>query len=174
MQIKTIKVGYLQTNCYILVIDSNAIIIDPGDEYEKIIENTKNLNVKAILITHNHFDHIGALSKFKNIDIYDYKNLKEQTYIIDKFKFEVIKTKGHSNDSLTYYFKQSNDMFVGDFIFKNSIGRTDLETGNMDEMLKSIKKIKKYPKETKLYPGHGETTTLETELKNNPFLFLDD
>ena len=79
MQIKTIKVGYLQTNCYILVIDSNAIIIDPGDEYEKIMENTRNLNVKAILITHNHFDHVGALSKFKNIDIYDYKNLKIYT-----------------------------------------------------------------------------------------------
>ena len=60
-------------------------------------------------------------------------------------------------------------MFTGDFVFKNTIGRTDLETGNMKEMEESIEKIKKYPKATKLYPGHGELTTIEEEIKNNPF-----
>lgn len=60
-------------------------------------------------------------------------------------------------------------MFTGDFLFKKTIGRTDLETGNMDEMNRSIEKIKKYPGKTIIYPGHGEATTLEKEINTNPY-----
>ena len=60
-------------------------------------------------------------------------------------------------------------MFTGDFVFKQSIGRTDLETGSNEEMKKSIEKLKKYPKDITLYPGHGDKTTLEEEIKTNPF-----
>ena len=169
MTIKNVKVGFLQENCYILNIDDEALIIDPGDEYEKIKETLGTLKLKAILITHRHFDHIGALPYFKNTKIYEYKNLEEKEYKIGKFKFDVIYTKGHTSDSITFYFKETKDMFTGDFLFKNAIGRTDLKTGNDIEMQKSIEKIKKYPN-VKIYPGHGETTTLEEEIKNNPYL----
>jgi glyoxylase-like metal-dependent hydrolase (beta-lactamase superfamily II) len=164
--IKTIKVGYLQTNCYILIKDNNALIIDPGDEAEKIKEATKDLNIEAILITHHHFDHVGALEEFKNIEIIDYKNKKTKT---KSFEFEIIETKGHTEDSISFYFEKEKIMFVGDFVFEGSIGRTDLETGNMEEMEKSIQKLKTYPKDIELYPGHGNKTTLEIELENNPF-----
>lgn len=164
--IKTIKVGYLQTNCYILIKDNNALIIDPGDEAKKIKEATKDLNVEAILITHHHFDHVGALEEFKNIEIIDYKNKKTKT---KNFEFEIIETKGHTEDSISFYFEKEKVMFVGDFVFEGSIGRTDLETGNMEEMEKSIQKLKTYPKDIELYPGHGNKTTLEIELENNPF-----
>ena len=60
-------------------------------------------------------------------------------------------------------------MFVVDFVFENTIGRTDLETGNMKDMEKSIEILKTYPIETILYPGHGNNTTIEKEIKNNPF-----
>ena len=60
-------------------------------------------------------------------------------------------------------------MFVGDFIFKGTIGRCDLEGGNFNEMLQSLQKIKKYEKEITLYPGHGDKTTLKEELENNPY-----
>ena len=168
MIIKRIKVGYLETNCYILIKENNALIIDPGDEYEKIKNQIENLNVLAILITHHHFDHVGALEYFKNTKIIDCKSEKKQ-YNIKNFKFEIIETKGHTNDSISFYFKEENIMFVGDFVFKESIGRTDLETGNNEEMKKSIKKIKTFPEETTLYPGHGEETTLKNEIKYNPF-----
>lgn len=168
MEIKIVKVGYLQTNCYILKKNDNIIIIDPGDEYEKIKKEIDK-NVSAILITHNHFDHIGALKQFKNVKIYDYNNLKEQNYNIDGFKFKVIYTKGHTNDSISFYFKEEKVMFTGDFVFKNSIGRTDLETGSNEEMKKSIEKLKEYPSNITLYPGHGDKTTLENEIKINPF-----
>lgn len=169
MIIKKIVVGYLQTNCYILIKDKSALLIDPGNEYNKIKDQLKNLNLQAILITHYHFDHIGALNSFKNIKIIDYKHEKKE-YKIENFKFEILETKGHTSDSISFYFREENAMFVGDFIFQNSIGRTDLYTGSNIEMKKSIKKLKTYPINTKLYPGHGESTTLEMELKNNPFL----
>lgn len=173
MEIKTIKVGYLQTNCYLLIKNNTCLVVDPGDEFNKILESIGNLKVLGILITHNHFDHIGALELLKkeyNVKAYDYNNLKEQEYKIGDFKFEVIYTLGHSNDSITYYFKEDNLMLVGDFIFFCSIGRTDLETGNIKEMEKSLLKIKKYPNDTKLYPGHGVSTTLLYEKENNYFL----
>ena len=88
---------------------------------------------------------------------------------IDNFKFYMIKTIGHKDDLITYYFKDENIMFVGDFIFKNDIGRCDLDGGNFNDMLKSIEKIKKYPLSTKIYPGHGEDTTLENEIENNKY-----
>ena len=166
MKIKTIKVGYLETNCYILIKGNNALIIDTGDEYSKIKKKIENLNVQAILLTHHHFDHIGALKFFNNIKIIDY-NTEENK--IGDFKFEIIKTPGHTSDSITYYFKEEKIMFVGDFVFEGSIGRTDLDTGNYKEMKKSIEKLKTYPTDTKLYPGHGNNTTLEKEIKNNPF-----
>ena len=168
MEIKTVKVGSFRTNCYIIKKENNIIVIDPGDEYEKIKKEIDK-NISAILVTHNHFDHIGAINQFKNIKIYDYKNLKEQIYNIDDFKFEVIYTKGHTNDSISFYFKEEKVMFTGDFVFKNSIGRTDLETSSNEEMKKSIEKLKKYPKDITLYPGHGKETTLEEEIKTNPF-----
>ena len=170
MEIKTLKVGYLQTNCYIIINNGKALIIDPGDEGERIKENIKGLDLQAILITHSHFDHIGALNHFKNIKIYDNNNLEEKEYELIDLKFNVIKTKGHTNDSISFYFKEQNIMFTGDFIFEGTIGRTDLETGNIEEMEKSIKKLKKYPLNTIIYPGHGNKTTLEKEIKTNPYL----
>ena len=166
MIIKTLKVGYLETNCYILIQENDALIIDPGDEYDKIKKETENLNLQAILITHHHFDHVGALNKFKNIKIIDNNSEENQ---IGKFKFEIIKTPGHTEDSVSFYFKEESTMFVGDFVFENTIGRTDLETSNMKDMKNSIEKLKTYPIETILYPGHGNSTTLEKEIKNNPF-----
>ena len=165
MNVKRIIVGELEENCYILEKNNKCIIIDPGDEVEKIINNIK-YEVVGILITHYHFDHIGALDELKNK-----YNIKENDYNIKDFNFEVIDTPGHTSDSKTYYFKEDNIMFVGDFIFKNSIGRMDLPTGSEEEMKMSLDKIFKYPLNTIIFPGHGESTTLENE-KNNLFLYF--
>lgn len=165
MEIERVEVGYLQANCYILKKGKNAIIIDPGDNGKLLLEKTKNLKIEAILITHHHFDHIGALKYFNNIQIIDNKNKKNT----ENFKFEIIETKGHTSDSISFYFGKENIMFTGDFLFEGTIGRTDLESGNIKEMKKSIEQIKKYPKQTKIYPGHGEITTLEKEIQTNPY-----
>lgn len=176
MKVKTIKVGDLETNCYLIIDNNKCIIVDPGDESANIIKQIESLNLApiSIFITHYHFDHIGALKDLKikyNIKVFDYKNYDNDSkiYTLENFKFKIIDTKGHKEDLVTYYFPNDNVMFVGDFIFKGDIGRCDLAGGNFDDMMKSIEKIKSYPKETIIYPGHGESTTLKDEIKYNKY-----
>ena len=172
MNIDIIPVGYLQENCYILSKDNNCLLIDPGDEADKIIKEIGNKNVCGILITHYHFDHIGALPKLKEIyktKIYDYRNIG-QTINVGDFSFEIIDTKGHTKDSVSFYFKKNKVMFTGDFLFKESIGRCDFDESDESLMKQSIIKIKKYDKNIDIYPGHGDKTTLEYEFNNNYFL----
>ena len=162
MKIDRVIVGQLETNCYVISKDNSCLVIDPGDEYEKIKNYIKEKNVVGTIITHHHFDHVGAINHFNKI--YDYSNLKEGINKIDEFIFEVIYTKGHTDDSICIYFKKDNIMFTGDFIFKDGIGRTDLG-GNYLDMINSINKISKYNKDIKIYPGHGEYSCLGIELE---------
>ena len=164
MEIKRVIVGELETNCYIVSITDKCIVIDPGAEYSKIKECIKDKTVVAVLITHNHFDHIGALKYFDKNIVYDKSNLEEKEYNMSGFNFNVIYTPGHKEDAITIYFKKENIMFTGDFIFKGAIGRTDLLGGSDIDMLKSLNKMKKYPKDTLIYPGHGDSTKLLNEL----------
>lgn len=173
MKIDTLKVGSYQTNCYFLRKDGKLLIVDPGDEFFKIKQNIGSDKLLGILITHSHFDHIGALNDLideYHVPVYKYENLEEKDYVIDKFKFEVIYMPGHKDDLVVFYFRDEKIMFVGDFIFRNSIGRTDLEGGSDDQMKKSLNKIKSYSKDITIYPGHGDITTLEYELENNYYL----
>ena len=170
MNIKKVVVGTLNENCYVLIKDGFALIIDPGDEADKIKKVVENNKVLGILITHYHFDHIGALNELEayyNTKVIDYNNNLNK---IGPFDFEIIKTPGHKEDCATYYFKKEKIMFVGDFIFRGSIGRCDLNGGNYNDMLISLNKIKYYDKNIKLYPGHGSSTTLKYELNNNIYL----
>lgn len=169
MKIHRVVVGYLEENCYILEKDGKVLVIDPGDEIDKIKEVINNNKVVGVLVTHSHFDHIGALSYFDKNIIHTFNNLEEKEYKIENFTFEVIYNPGHSKDSVSYYFKEENKLFGGDFIFYRSIGRCDLEGGDYNKMMSSISKIKKYPKDMKIYPGHGRKTTLEEEIKYNAY-----
>lgn len=171
MKIDKVETGFLSENCYIVSSGKNAIVIDPGDEYDKIKRRIDYRNVLAVLITHHHFDHVGALSdllKDYNVEVIDYKSKINQK--IKDFSFTIIKTPGHTKDSVTFYFKKEKIMFTGDFLFNDSIGRTDLDSGNMNDMKKSIELIKKYDKDIKIYPGHGEDSTLGYEFENNIFM----
>lgn len=173
MKIDTLVLPPLDNNCYIVSNNNDAIIIDPSSSENLIEKHLKdnNLNLVAIFVTHYHFDHVGALSYLKdkyNVKVYDFNTIGK--FKIANMKIEVIPTKGHSNDSVSFFFKDTLDMFVGDFIFLESIGRTDLEGSDEEEMAYSLNMIKNYDKNIKLYPGHGEMTTLSHELIYNPYL----
>ena len=105
LKIDKVVVGDLQTNCYILSINDNCLVIDPGDEYDKIKQVIDGKNVIGVIVTHNHFDHVGAINYFDKI--YDYNNLSEGINKLDKFSFEVIYTPGHTDDSIVIYFKDN-------------------------------------------------------------------
>ena len=170
MQVKKIKVGYLEANCYIIEDDNSCIVVDPGDDAYLIEKQIENKTLLGVLVTHSHSDHVGALGtivKKYNVPVYDFNNLNEKKYELGPFKFQVIQNPGHSKDSISFYFYEYNFMFVGDFIFQNTVGRVDLEGGSMEEMISSLRKISTFSKQIKLYPGHGEATTLKEELENN-------
>ena len=162
MDIKRVVVGMLNTNCYILENDSECLIIDPGSEADKIKKNI-NKKVVGILLTHRHFDHVGALqelSSYYKVNVYDYNSLEEGENSIGNFNFFVQYNLGHTLDSISFIFDEN--MFSGDFIFKNAIGRCDLG-GNFELMKKSINKILKSTINYRIFPGHGDSTYLDDE-----------
>lgn len=172
MNIKCIKVGYLRCNCYLLEKDNECLIVDPGDDLEKIEKLIKDKNIIGILITHSHFDHVASVSDLVEkygYQVYDLNNLSEGINSVSGFSFEVIKTFGHTMDCVCYYFRDENVMFTGDFLFNGTIGRCDLMESDYSMMLKSIEKIKKYPDCVVVYPGHGKKTILGDEKLNNPY-----
>lgn len=202
------SLGPVQTNCYIISNkQQDCLIIDPGEEGNKIINEIRkaNLNPQAILLTHAHFDHIGAVDTVRDafgIPVYMHKKEKEwlgepnlngsgkyaqlPNYMIKQadhylapakevtvgsFTFEVVHTPGHSPGSISFLFDEDRLAFVGDTLFKNSIGRTDLIDGDEKLLLKSIReKLLVLSNDTIIYPGHDESTTVEDEVKWNPFL----
>lgn len=170
MKVKRVITGYLEENCYLVENNNKVLIIDPGDEANKIKDKIGDKKVIGILITHHHFDHVGALKEIEQ----EY-NLKESVLEtgmnqIDEFKFEVINTPGHTKDSKSYYFYENKILFTGDFLFKESIGRTDMEGGSFSEMKDSLNIIKKYDSNIIIYPGHGDSSTLMHEINNNIYL----
>jgi len=170
MKIDIVKVGELECNCYLLEINDKILLIDPGDDANKIIKLIGGRDVVGIIVTHYHFDHIGALEELinkYNVSVHDRYNMSEGMNKIDDFSFDVIYTPGHKEDLITLYFKEDKCMFCGDFIFKESIGRCDLPGGSVRKMKESISKIKTYDKNIVIYPGHGDRTTLGYEISNN-------
>ncbi|MDQ0156396.1 MBL fold metallo-hydrolase [Robertmurraya andreesenii] len=206
MNWEQIPLGPLQTNCYIIANkEKKCLIFDPGEEGSKLIRHLeqRKLTPLAILLTHAHFDHIGAVDDIRNrYHIPVYLHEQEKGWLMDPalngsqffmmgpikvnpadhvingegkmevgdFSFEVFATPGHSPGSVSYYFE---DGFVvsGDALFQGSIGRTDLPGGNHEVLIKSIhEKLLVLPEETQVLPGHGPTTTIESEMDSNPFL----
>lgn len=172
IDIITVVNGILEENCYVVHNGRDALVVDPGSEGNKIIDaiKTNNLRVVGILITHSHFDHIGALEDIKkeypDAVVINNKNKGDQS--IGMFKFKVIENPGHTEDSVSYYFDGNDILFSGDFIFKGTIG--NYPDGMEDDMVKSLNVFKYMSSNVKVYPGHGESTTVKYEVENNPFL----
>ncbi|KXH87443.1 MBL fold metallo-hydrolase [Sporosarcina sp. HYO08] len=208
LKIAVLPLGPIQTNCY-LVYDQNlnCLIIDPGEESERLIEAIESNNLKpaAVLLTHAHFDHIGAVDAIRDhftIPVYiheeesewlsdpnlngsakyptlpDVKNraadhliTKEGAMGIGPFTFEVRHTPGHSPGSISFIFGEAGFAVVGDTLFRQSVGRTDLAYGDTDTLLQSIHdKLLSLDDDVVIYPGHGPATTPEAEKDTNPFL----
>ncbi len=161
MIVKRIVVGSLKENCYVVINEKQeALIIDPGDEVERILDFVGDYSVVGILVTHFHFDHVGALGQLEQ-----FFSLKANCVKEHHFTYETILTPGHTKDSVSFYFPEISAVFVGDFIFERGIGRTDLG-GNEKDMISSLNSfLNRFSDEILLYPGHGNSTTLGQERK---------
>jgi len=175
IKIKKIIVTSFLTNCYLLISENEAVIIDPGGGLEKILEEIKDAeaNLNYIILTHFHFDHTFAslklkqktgakiliheaeknfLSKFLKAD--DFLKEGEKIKIGDNL-LEVLHAPGHTKGSICLAGQKV--VFTGDTIFKNGYGRTDFPGGSQKELENSLEKLKKFLKPgTTVYPGHGE------------------
>ncbi|MCL2356866.1 MAG: MBL fold metallo-hydrolase [Defluviitaleaceae bacterium] len=202
MELKIIQAELFGQNIYVYHDGVTAVIIDPGDNFDgvKNFVAEKNLKVKAILLTHGHFDHIYRANEVRELfgaPVYAHSNeaklLQRADWnrseyrglditvaadnffkdgdifeISDSARFSVIHTPGHTGGGVCYYDRENAVIFTGDTLFRETIGRTDMPTGDHETLLSSIRnKLFSLPDDVKVYPGHEGSTTIAHEKKNN-------
>ena len=198
MKVSVMQVGPIGTNCYFLQDEESGLmaIIDPGDDWERILHQVKKAEgeVKYILLTHGHYDHTTAVpdlvKALPGVQVYihqadangagsqlfplaaqvkDLNNYDEgDTLSLGSLTIEVRHTPGHSKGSVTL--KVGDVLFTGDTLFCGSCGRTDLRGGSYEEIMASLKRLGELEGDFHVCPGHDRTSTLERERKYNPFL----
>jgi hydroxyacylglutathione hydrolase len=200
-----------QKNAYVVGCETtrDAVIIDPGDEVEQLVEAVRAgaLRVRYVLLTHAHLDHITGVARAKvafdapvvlhEADLPLYRAVVQQGLMfglkveaqppVDRFyspgeciafgRYEarVHHTPGHSPGGVCLQVGPAGtpgvDLFVGDTLFAGSIGRTDLPGGDYPTLIQSIRIILfGLGDDARVYPGHGEPTTIGRERRTNPFL----
>lgn len=199
MKVKVFTLGNYRSNCYIVYKNQKALVIDPGYESNEVVDFIKsnNLNIVAIYATHGHVDHVGGIRQLKEIfNAKTYAPLKDKVWLndsvynqvgypipideyigegtqlfLDDLVFEVFETPGHSKGGTVLYNSVHNICFSGDTLFYTTIGRTDLPFSSFEEIKASIHKIYDlFPDNTKVYPGHGQATSIGFEKIYNQFV----
>ncbi|GAA0178397.1 MBL fold metallo-hydrolase [Clostridium sediminicola] len=193
--------GEIDVNCYFIEHNKKCYIVDPGYERERIIKYVEdnNLEVMGILLTHGHYDHVGAIDCF-DVPVYIHKteysflktdeingfksHNKLKPYSVDDLnivkiedsdviefddkKIEVIHTPGHTAGCVCYKFE--NDLFSGDTLFKEAVGRFDFPTGDLNALKKSVVNlIDSLDDDVNVHPGHMDSSTIKYEKENNDY-----
>lgn len=204
MTLRTLCLGELDTNCYIVWDDNRtAMVIDPADEADKILSviEAENLSVCAVVLTHAHFDHMLAaeevcaatraplyIGKADEVALSDpIRNLSDvfqmcepvrlsadrtlsegEALKVGDLSFTVMETPGHTPGCICLMC--NGELFAGDTLFRDSIGRVDFPGSDASAMVASLRRLVKLPADTKVYSGHGPSTTIGREIVRNPYL----
>ena len=194
LTIQTLTLGLYQTNCYILHDNScqRCCVIDPGYDPDTVLTHLKQqgLTLEAILLTHGHFDHVGAVKELAvqtdcrvflcpqelslpamitagslfYTDTYGEGDILE----LAGLSIRVLATPGHTPGSVCLL--TGDALFSGDTLFAGSCGRTDLPGGDWATIRRSLKRLSEMALSCRVFPGHGESTTLDAEKLYNPYL----
>lgn len=198
MEIKTLQVGPIGTNCYLLCDTGAGVcaVIDPGAEASRVAAAVQESGCTpcAILLTHGHYDHTGAVAQLRQMwpQVPVYLSRKDQyeagTYAAELFPpipgavdygegdtiavggltVEVLSTPGHSEGGVTL--RCGDVLFCGDTLFAGSCGRTDFVGGSMTTLMDSLARLGRLTGNYRVLPGHMEPSDLDTERRMNPYL----
>ncbi len=188
MKIERIVCGAYAENAYCI---DGELLIDPGDDLPTLARLAGG--IKAILLTHGHFDHMLAaeeLQKRTGVPVYvhpldapmlsdaslsaynpEVSSLPQPGHIActaypeSLFGFRVLHTPGHTPGSVCLYHEGEKVLFSGDTLFRAGFGRTDLAGGSMHQLLSSLRTLLALPRDVRVYPGHGESTTIDEECR---------
>ena len=193
LKIHTLTLGMYQTNTYIIHEENSksCCVIDPGYEANTILAKLDSLGLtpEAILLTHGHFDHVGAVKDlaadtdcrvflcaedtqlppmFTAGKLYHTDTYTEGTILnAAGLYIHVLHTPGHTPGSVCLLCEDA--IFSGDTLFAGSCGRTDIG-GSWPQIQKSLKRLASLEADFRVFPGHGESTTLAAEKRYNPYM----
>ncbi len=197
MHIKTLTVGPIETNCYVVSDEATkeCAVIDPGDEAGVILNyiEANGLSCRCIMLTHAHFDHVGAVAELlEETGTVLYMNEKdngvpiggnEAVYTapegtvfykdgdvveVGALRFKVMETPGHTPGGVCLICGDA--IFTGDTLFRDSCGRTDFAASSTDSIMGSLRRLAMLPGDYEVFPGHMSSTTLERERRFNYFM----
>ena len=194
LKVHTLPLGSYQTNCYIIHEESSktCCVIDPGFTPDVVLDELRRLGltVEAILLTHCHFDHVGGVKEIsaetdckvylcgEDLSLppmftagklyYTHTYGEGDTLSLAGLTIHVIHTPGHTPGSVCLLIDDT--LFSGDTLFAGSCGRTDLPGGNWVTITKSLKHLASMQANFRVFPGHGESTTLDDEKRYNPYM----
>ena len=191
MNIQKLTLGLYQTNTYLLANDTEAVVIDPGYEAATILDALAGKTLKAILLPHGHFDHVGAVKELVAETgcevwihaaeatlppmvtagpLYFTPTYDEGDTVspMEGLELTVLHTPGHTPGSVCLL--MGREMFSGDTLFACSFGRTDLPGGDPRKMMESLRRLASLQGNFFIHPGHGGSTTLDAEKRFNPYM----
>lgn len=192
MRIETFTLGPIQTNCYLVSDDAgNAVLIDAAAQAPRFLDavRERGLTLRALLLTHGHFDHVGAAREIHHAagcPVYlhpDDRSLPPalsaglfwtelyrtgETLTFGDLCFTVLHTPGHTPGSVCL--RCGDVLFSGDTLFAGGCGRTDFPGGDAEQMAASLRRLGSIPEDLRVLPGHGESSTLSAERRTNYFM----
>lgn len=198
--------SFTTSNCYVVTPDNSGIcfLIDLPPDLDETLKyvNNNNLSIGGAFVTHGHYDHSLGMKEIKNnifmnlddeflarnpqdqigkllngLTLEQYDGEIKDIYSHQYEFLKVYSNPGHTVGSVSFEFPNLGAIFTGDFVFKESIGRTDLYSGSIESMKDSINNIfVNFDKSFDIFPGHGEYDSVKNILNNNIVLkeLLDD